>query len=153
MADRYSGEMIPMNEFGGMRPTGRTSAGIYDEPTAPVYQETPLHQTGGFWGGVGQILYGSTVPGAQAFLVSGLITLGGSIINAIFKKKEKIPRSAQDIYFSKMTRFYENLGKRSRTLQSVATAVTGKAVPELNFNFKNAWDKNGIPDSIFEGEM
>ena len=129
---------------------------MYGEPTTPTYQSAkpiPLQKKPGFWTGIGQIMYGSTVPGGQAFLISGLVTLGGSILSAMFGKKQEPSRSSKDIYFGKMVKFYGDLGRRSKSLQSIHRAVTGKRSPALDFNFDNAWDNNGVPDSIYEEDV
>ena len=84
-----------------------------------------------------------------AFLISGLIQLGGGILSTMFGRRHKQPRTAQEIYFEKMVDFYSNLGKQSRMSSSIASMVTGKPV-ENTYSFSDAWKKNGIPESIYE---
>ena len=76
--------------------------------------------------------FGGAMGTAAAFLTSAnpvagiLLTLAGGVLGALTQRKPR--RSAEEVYFDNMTKFYYNVGKRSRMAASIASAITGKDV-------------------------
>lgn len=95
---------------------------------------------GGATGWLGTLLMGSNAisPGA-GFLLSGLISVGGSLLSSLFGRRPKVTLSPEQQYFKDLTKFYSDLGAKTRTARAVANVygVAPEKVAKIGYNNYN----------------
>jgi hypothetical protein len=103
---------------------------------------------GGTTGWLGALMTGSNAisPGA-GFLLSGLVSVGGSLLNSLFGRRPKVTLSPEQQYFKELTQFYSDLGAKTRTARAVASVygVSPEKVAKIGYNnFDEMIDKHGL---------
>lgn len=120
------------------------NSGAYDNTVGDTAKKGIV---GGATGWLGSLMMGSNAisPGA-GFLLSGLISVGGSLLNSLFGRRPKVTLSPEQQYFKDLTNFYSDLGAKTRTARAVASVygVKPEKVAKIGYNnFNEMWDVHG----------
>jgi hypothetical protein len=121
------------------------NSGAYNNTVGDTVKKGAI---GGATGWLGALMTGSNAisPGA-GFLLSGLVSVGGSLLNSLFGRRPKVTLSPEQQYFKDLTNFYSDLGAKTRTARAVASVygVSPEKVAKIGYNnFDEMIDKHGF---------